>query len=119
MRRVFVQSAAPLTRAFAASAVCRTGAKSNDPTYEDDRWLEAQFTEKAKTPEERYAAQKQLEIMKTMLTKVRSETDEKVKKAVSQQQADLHSKSADRDKKIDDLNAQIAKLLETVAELKK
>ncbi len=48
---------------------------------EDDRWLEAVIDEHTKemTNEERYAAQKQREVLKKMLGRVRDEHHEKVK----------------------------------------
>ena len=40
--------------------------KTRDPKYEDDRWLEAEIANKEMTAEERYAFQKQHEILKNM-----------------------------------------------------
>ena len=39
---------------------------SRDPNYEDDRWLEAEIANKEMTAEERYAFQKQHELLKQM-----------------------------------------------------
>ena len=71
---------------------------------EDDRWLEAVFDEHTKemTNEERYAAQKQRDVMKKMLGKVRSQTEEKVQ-AVEDKHAkeikDLKDRLASLEKK--------------------
>lgn len=55
-----------------------TPIKSTDPTYEDDRWLEAQISQDAEmTQEERYAAEKQRELMRSLLNKVREESEAK------------------------------------------
>jgi len=46
------------------------GIKSQDPTWEDDRWLEAELANKNLTQEERYALIKQREVIKGMMAKV-------------------------------------------------
>lgn len=117
MRRVIAVSvSAPIARAFAATPVARSaGVKSSDETYEDARWLEAQFAAKEHTPEERYAAQKQLEIMKSMMTRLRKDTEAKVA-AVAEREKQAHN---ERDAKVDQLHKQIAELQKTLSELKK
>lgn len=64
--------------AFALGSQARfsgLGVKSQDPNFEDDRWLEAELEEhkQNKTPEERYAAEKQRDLMKKMMAKMRDE----------------------------------------------
>ncbi len=64
--------------------------KSNDPTHEDDRWLEAEFANNAEmTIEERYAAEKQREVMKKMLAKMRTHTQTKVDAAEEKRQKEV------------------------------
>lgn len=115
MRRVIsVSVASPIARAFAVTTAARSsGVKSTDETYEDARWLEAQFAAKESTPEERYAANKQLEIMKSMMARLREDTNTKVA-AVQKKEADART---ERDAKIDQLHAQIAQLQKTLADI--
>ncbi len=71
------------------------GVKSHDSTLEDDTWLEAQMDQQAKemTQEERYAAEKQRQVLKGMMGRMRSEVDKKVsiakEEAKKEQQSDI------------------------------
>ncbi len=84
--------------------------KSNDPTYEDDRWLEAQISEQFKTPEERYAADKQREMLKNMMGKMREEHKDHVA-AVQLKEA------AVRNEEVSGLKKQLAELQSKIAEI--
>ncbi|KAF8276452.1 hypothetical protein TcBrA4_0131680 [Trypanosoma cruzi] len=75
---------------------------------DDDRWLEAEFDEKIRTPEERYAFQRQRELMKSIINKMRNEHDEKLGAAV-----------AKHNEKIDAIKAQMASLEEKLKEISK
>lgn len=77
--------------------------KAHDPTYEDDRWLEAELSEKEKTPEERYAADQQKRVLAKMMAKMRQENREHIE-AVKKEEA------AKRDEHINDLRDQITAL---------
>lgn len=69
----------PAVSAMAPSAFRFTSSKKNE--LEDDRWLEAMIDEQnaAKTPEERYAAAKQAEVLKKMMSKLREHSEVKAK----------------------------------------
>jgi hypothetical protein len=103
--------AAPLVSAAAAVVMPLrfTGIKSNDPTYEDDRWLEAEFATSAEmTQEERYAKQKQAELMRKILNQARKETQATV--AAHKEQVDTHKDEiADLKKQMADLQAKLEK----------
>jgi polyhydroxyalkanoate synthesis regulator protein len=94
--------AAPIT----AVAARFSGVKSTDPTYEDDRWLEAQLHDREKTPEERYAAEKQREILSKLMTKVRADTHKVVQEVKEQHKTEVDSlkeQMATLQKKLDKL----------------
>lgn len=82
----------------------KSSLSSTDPTYEDDRWLEATISTSAEmTQEERYAALKQREIMKKMLEKVREEHKEVVEEVKDTHAAEveaLKKKLATLEKKV-------------------
>jgi len=82
--------------------------KTNDPTYEDDRWLEAELVDKEKTPEERYAAEKQAAALKKMMSKIRTETKAHV--------AEVHK---EKDTKVAALEETVRQLQKQIANLKK
>ena len=67
-------------------ATSMRGLKSHDPTYEDERWLEAELDEatKHKTPEERYAAEQQKRVLAKMMAKMRDEHKEHVEVKVKE-----------------------------------
>ena len=75
-------------RLFAMPAVA-SAVRFSSTQQEDERWLEAEFDEHTKemTNEERYAAQKQREVMKKMMNKMSVRTQEKVA-AVENKHAD-------------------------------
>ena len=110
LRRMTPQlfAATPAVLAVRATPALR---KSNDPTYEDDRWLEAGM-DVEKTPEERYAAEQQAATLKRMMAQVRKETHAKVEKHVDEVKA---KESA----KVDQLEATVKALQEQIAALKK
>jgi hypothetical protein len=102
------------TTSALAATVSRRFVKSSDPTYEDDRWLEAQFNDAEKTIEERYAADKQKEVLKKMLAKIREENDKKVDAKIAEvnnyhtdarakETAELKASIADLQKKLEKL----------------
>jgi hypothetical protein len=76
-------STAAVSRRFAS------GKKDED----DDRWLEAVFDQHTKemTNEERYAAKKQKEIMRSMMGKLRDEHQQEVKKVESKHTEEISS----------------------------
>ena len=59
--------------------------------HEDDRWLEAEIDEHTKemTNEERYAAEKQRELMKKLMGKMRERTTESVAKVEDKHAAEI------------------------------
>ncbi|KEG15642.1 hypothetical protein DQ04_00011090 [Trypanosoma grayi] len=75
---------------------------------DDDRWIEAEFDEKLRTPEERYAHERQREIMKSLIKKVRVDHHEKLKSAVDE-----------RNQKIDSIKDQIAEMEKKLQDLTK
>lgn len=107
------QSVAAVSAALAVTGARFTGVKSNDPTYEDDRWLEAELSlDKEMTQEERYAATKQAELMKKILQKSRADAHKKVTEhtQVQKQQIDSHKDEiADLKKQMADLAAKLEK----------
>lgn len=104
------------TSSALAATVSRRFVKSNDPTYEDDRWLEAQFNDAEKTAEERYAFEKQKEIMKKLLVKVREDNDKKTDAKI----AEVHNHHTDaRAKETAELKASIADLQKKLDKLVK
>eukprot|EP00760_Papus_ankaliazontas_P005081 PhM_4_TR12383/c0_g1_i1/m.61645 len=100
--------ALPATFRFTSS-----GVKSHDPTWEDDRWLEAELANKELTAEERYALIKQREVLKGMLKKVANDTETKM--------AAQHIAEKTKPEKVDEspeaLKAKIASLEKVVAHL--
>ena len=109
-----------LTRRFVAAPVSAaaaslfapmrcTSVKSNDPTYEDDRWLEAEFaTTPEMTQEERYAKQKQAELMRKILNQAKAHTEQTVK--VHKAEVETHKDEiADLKKQMADLQAKLEK----------
>ena len=71
-------------RRFAAPAAATAGsfaARRMNSTHEDERWLEAEIDEHTKqmTNEERYAMQKQKNVLAKMMNKIRTDSHEKVK----------------------------------------
>ena len=74
MQRRVLQACGPLsihqTLLFQSRQV-----KTRDPKYEDDRWLEAEIANKEMTAEERYAFEKQHEILKKMQSQMPSKKD--------------------------------------------
>ncbi|CCD16767.1 hypothetical protein, unlikely [Trypanosoma congolense IL3000] len=63
---------------------------------DDERWLEAEFDEKLRSPEERYAHERQREIMKSLIKKMRNEHKQHVESTLNA-----------RDTQINDLKQQI------------
>ena len=94
-------------RAFAApvaTVASRRLSSTKTESHDDDRWLEAVFDEHTKemTNEERYAAQKEREVLKKMMGKMRSHADEKVKVVEAKHAdeiADLKKRLAQLEKK--------------------
>ena len=116
LSNTITQSVAAVSAAVAVTGARFTGVKSNDPTYEDDRWLEAELSlDKEMTQEERYAAQKQAEIMKKILKKSRDDAQKKVAEhtEVQKQQIDTHKDE------IADLKKQMAELAAKLEQAKK
>lgn len=69
-----------------------SGVKSTDPTYEDDRWLEAELANSPEmTAEERYAKQKQAELMRKLLNQARAETKAHVEKQAAVHKEEINS----------------------------
>eukprot|EP00759_Apiculatamorpha_spiralis_P045681 PhF_6_TR42435/c1_g1_i1/m.64002 len=73
MLRRFVVAPRSLAAAIPLTTFASRGVKSSDPTYEDDRWLEAELANKEMTAEERYAFTKQRQAIKDMMAKVAKE----------------------------------------------
>ena len=104
----FVRSATAAC-AVAVAAPRFTGIKSNDPTYEDDRWLEAELGMTAEmTAEERYAANKQRELMKKVLDKARTAAS-----------ADAEKRVESHKNEVDELKKQMAALSAKIAAVEK
>jgi hypothetical protein len=98
------QSVAAITAAIVAPR-CMSGVKSTDPTYEDDRWLEAELASTAEmTAEERYARTKQHELMKKVLDKARNSAKAHVDAQAAKHNAELEEMK----KQMAELNAKIA-----------
>ena len=90
-----------------ATAIGRRFVKSTDDTYEDDRWLEAELANKPEmTAEERYAAMKQHELLKKMMTKLREEQDAKI----AATKANAEARRAARDLEIAELKKSLDEL---------
>ena len=106
------QSCAAIAAAVTVSGARFSGVKSNDPTYEDDRWLEAELSMDAEmTQEERYAKQKQAELMKKILKKSREDAQKHVAEhtEAQKQQIDSHKDEiADLKKQMAELSAKLA-----------
>ncbi|ORC93282.1 uncharacterized protein TM35_000011590 [Trypanosoma theileri] len=66
---------------------------------DDDRWLEAEFDEKLRSPEERYAHERQRDLMKKLISKLRDEHTDNLKNAVDE-----------RNKKIEDIKRQMSEM---------
>lgn len=104
-RRITYTISSTVSNTFAAcaAAVCATrfsGVKSKDSSYEDDRWLEAELASSAEmTAEERYARQRDHELMKKIL-----------KRSREQAQAHVEEKVSDHKKEIDGIKEQMAAL---------
>lgn len=104
------------TSSALAATVARRFVKSTDPTYEDDRWLEAEFQDVEKTVEERYAFEKQKEVMKKMLAKIREEQSSKIEAKI----AEVHTHHNDaRAKETAELKASIQDLQKKLEKLSK
>ena len=99
------------TSALASVSFART-LKSTDSSYEDDRWLEAEFQDPQKTVEERYAHEKQRDLMKKLIGKMREEHDNKIK-AVHEEQQKL------REVEVGKLNAQLKAIQDQLNAIKK
>ncbi|RNE98577.1 hypothetical protein TraAM80_08679 [Trypanosoma rangeli] len=76
---------------------------------DDDRWLEAEFDEKNRTPEERYAHERQRELLKSILRKVDEKHHAKHNK--------LHSKVEDHHEEIEKIKSQMNALEMKLKEL--
>ncbi|CBH15286.1 uncharacterized protein TEOVI_000410500 [Trypanosoma equiperdum] len=63
---------------------------------DDERWIEAEFDEKLRSPEERYALERQRETMKGLIKKIRNEHKQH-----------MHESVRERDAQIDNLKEQI------------
>jgi hypothetical protein len=96
-----------------AGALCASKrfVKANDPTYEDDRWLEAQIADITKTPEERYAAEKQKQLLKNMMGKMREEHKDHVASVRLQESATRNEEVSGLKKQLADLQQKIADIL--------
>jgi hypothetical protein len=101
------------SRMFASAVVCTSTrmVKSTDPTHEDDRWLEAQIAEHNKTPEERYAADKQRAVLKNMMAKMREENQDHVASVRLQETAARNEEVGGLKKQLADLQTKIADIL--------
>ena len=84
---------------------------SNDPTYEDDRWLEVE-NDPEKTAEERYAQEQSHLALKKMMAQIRKETDAKV----SQVKEEVAKEKEDE---VEALKRQVSELASKLEELKK
>ncbi|KAH9598740.1 hypothetical protein LSM04_000693 [Trypanosoma melophagium] len=73
---------------------------------DDDRWLEAEFDEKLRSPEERYAYERQRELMKSLMAKLRTEHTDNLKSAVDE-----------RNEKIEDIKRQMAEMEKRLEEM--
>ncbi|RNF05552.1 uncharacterized protein Tco025E_07758 [Trypanosoma conorhini] len=73
---------------------------------DDDRWLEAEFDEKIRTPEERYAYERQRELIKSILRQMDDGKGEK-----------LQSKVDEHHEKIEEIKSQMAALEDKLREL--
>ena len=85
--------------------------KPSDPTYEDDRWLEAQIAEINKTPEERYAAEKQKTLLKNMMGKIREEHKEHVDAVRLQETATRNEEVGSLKKQLAELQSKISQII--------
>lgn len=91
--------------AFSASIPRLTGIKNRDASFEDERWLEAEMdaATKAKTPEERYAAEQQRRLLAKMMDKMRNDHKEHVETVRKEDKAH-------HQKEVEALKAQMAEL---------
>jgi polyhydroxyalkanoate synthesis regulator phasin len=112
MYRLGVSRVLSTTTGTAAAALCapKRLVKTTDPTYEDDRWLEAQIADASKTPEERYAAEKQKTILKNMMSKMREEHKDHV-------EAVRLGETAKRNEEVGNLKKQLADLQHKISEI--
>lgn len=95
--------------ALATSARFAGNIKSNDPTYEDDRWLEAELANSPEmTAEERYARQRDLELMKKM-----------IQRENAKHQAKVEEKTEAHKSELEELKEQISKLQNIVKSIDK
>ncbi|ESL07823.1 hypothetical protein TRSC58_04484 [Trypanosoma rangeli SC58] len=76
---------------------------------DDDRWLEAEFDEKNRTPEERYAHERQRELLKSILRKMDEKHHVKHDK--------LHSRVEDHHEEIEKIKSQMSALETKLKEL--
>ena len=74
---------------------------------EDERWLEAQFSDKVHTPEEKYAFQKQRDLMKGLMGKMREEQHVQVQNVKKELEVKHEENVDDLKKKIDELNKKL------------
>jgi hypothetical protein len=96
--------------AVAAVATRWSSVKSHDPTYEDDRWLEAEIADKNKTPEEKYAAEQQAKLLKTMMARMRDHTEKTVAEHKKDQQSKHDSEVARLKAEMDELKNKLNSL---------
>jgi hypothetical protein len=95
-------------RLFAAPAFAAVVSRRFKADVEDDSWLEATMdaNQKAKTPEEKYAAEAQARILKAMMKKMKEHTTEEVAKSHTSKQSEIDALKA----QVDTLHAKIGDL---------